>query len=164
MADVGVVRRIDELGRVVIPKEFRREMRLREGETVEIFASEDAVVLKKHSPKSIGRSASAYADVIARKLGVGVLISDSESIVDGPSADLGKKLSDEMIKCIEDRVPRYIRTSAACGCREENFFVVPVISGGDPVGGIILRSKSELSECDRRIVEAVGECMAIELD
>lgn len=166
MREVGAVRRIDELGRVVIPKEIRRAMRLREGETVEVFASgEDEIVLKKRSSmKNMRRSASAYGSLIARKISASVIITDREEIIDGAGVYVGKKLSDDMIKCLEKREPHSVETSLIRGGAEEKLFVVPVIVGGDAVGGIIIKPRADLDECDRRILEIVGECMAIGLE
>lgn len=76
MKATGIVRRIDDLGRVVIPKEIRRTMRIREGDPLEIFTDNDGeVVFKKYSP--VGEMtpfALQYADVMSRACGLPVLI------------------------------------------------------------------------------------------
>ncbi len=166
MKDTGVVRRIDELGRVVIPKEIRRAMRMREGETVEVFVSgEDEVVLKRYSSlKSMRRMFSAYGNILARKVGRSVIVTDREEVVDGPSAYVGKKLSEELCGILEKRAPKSTSLSVIKGSLEEKVFVVPLIARGDTVGGIVVRVSSELSEDDRRLVETVGECMALGLE
>ena len=71
MKATGIVRRIDDLGRVVIPKEIRRTMRIREGDPLEIFTSNDGeVVFKKYSPMGeLGTFAAQYADVMSRACG-----------------------------------------------------------------------------------------------
>ena len=74
MRATGIVRRIDELGRVVIPKEIRRTQRIHSGDALEIFTDgKGEVVFKKYSPLAeLGEPAAAYADVLARRLGCGV--------------------------------------------------------------------------------------------
>ena len=78
MKATGIVRRIDDLGRVVIPKEIRRTMRIREGDPLEIFVSnEGEVIFKKYSPISeLGSIAAQYCEVLYRTAGFPVLITD----------------------------------------------------------------------------------------
>ena len=76
MKATGIVRRIDELGRVVIPKEIRRTQRIRQGDALEIFTAADGqVVFKKYSPLvELGELAGVYAEVLAKNLGRPVLV------------------------------------------------------------------------------------------
>ena len=82
MKATGIVRRIDDLGRVVIPKEIRRTMRIREGDPLEIFVSnEGEVIFKKYSPISeLGSIAAQYCEVLFRTAGYPVLITDRDSL------------------------------------------------------------------------------------
>ena len=70
MRATGIVRRIDDLGRVVIPKEIRRTMRIREGDPLEIFTDRDgSVILRKYSPiGEIGEFAQEYAEAMHKTL------------------------------------------------------------------------------------------------
>ena len=83
MKATGIVRRIDDLGRVVIPKEIRRTMRIKEGDPLEIFVDrEGEVILKKYSPISeLGDFAREYAGALSETLGTTVLIGDRDSII-----------------------------------------------------------------------------------
>ena len=83
MKNTGIVRRIDELGRVVIPKELRRTMHIKEGEEMEVFvAPDDTLVLKKYSAlKSLGEIADSYADVLYRHTGNNCLICDADCVL-----------------------------------------------------------------------------------
>ena len=100
MKATGIVRRIDELGRVVIPKEIRRTQRIRQGDALEIFTAADGqVVFKKYSPLvELGELAGVYAEVLAKNLGRPVLVCDRESIVaatgTGKGQLLGRQISD----------------------------------------------------------------------
>lgn len=83
MKATGIVRRIDDLGRVVIPKEIRRTMRIREGDPLEIFTEKDGeVVFKKYSPVGeLSPFAVQYADVLSRACNMTVLICDRDHVI-----------------------------------------------------------------------------------
>ena len=83
MKATGIVRRIDDLGRVVIPKEIRRTLRLREGTPLEIFTDrEGEIILKKYSPMmELNAFASQYADAMAQSTGLMVCITDRDQVI-----------------------------------------------------------------------------------
>lgn len=83
MKATGIVRRIDDLGRVVIPKEIRRTMRIREGDPLEIFTDRDGeVIFKKYSPiGELTGFASQYADTLFKTCGMPVLICDRDGVI-----------------------------------------------------------------------------------
>ena len=83
MKATGIVRRIDDLGRVVIPKEIRRTMRIREGDPLEIFtASDGEVIFKKYSPiGELSEFADQYAEVLCRATDLPVIITDRDHVI-----------------------------------------------------------------------------------
>ena len=83
MKATGIVRRIDDLGRVVVPKEIRRTLRLREGTPLEIFTDrEGEIILKKYSPMmELNAFAGQYADAMAQSTGLLVCITDRDQVV-----------------------------------------------------------------------------------
>ena len=83
MKATGIVRRIDDLGRVVVPKEIRRTLRIREGDPMEIFTNRDGeIILKKYSPiGEIDSFAKQYAESLAQVSGYKILISDRDQII-----------------------------------------------------------------------------------
>ena len=83
MKATGIVRRIDDLGRVVIPKEIRRTLRIREGDPLEIFTDrEGEIILKKYSPiGELGTFAKEYADSLGQVAGVMVCICDRDAVI-----------------------------------------------------------------------------------
>ena len=109
MKATGIVRRIDDLGRVVIPKEIRRTLRIREGDPLEIFVDRDGeVILKKYSPISeLGDFAKEYAEALFDSLGNPVLICDRDTVIavaGGSKKEyLNKNISDIVEKTMEDR-------------------------------------------------------------
>ena len=93
MKATGIVRRIDDLGRVVIPKEIRRTLRLREGTPLEIFTDrEGEIILKKYSPMvELTAFAGQYAEAMAQATGLMVCITDRDQIIavsEGSKKDL----------------------------------------------------------------------------
>ena len=98
MKATGIVRRIDDLGRVVVPKEIRRTLRIREGDPLEIFTDRQGeIILKKYSPiGELSAFAKEYADSLAATLGTTICITDHDQVV--AAAGYGKKeLQDKYI-------------------------------------------------------------------
>lgn len=157
MKATGIVRRIDDLGRVVVPKEIRRTLRIREGDPMEIFTNHDGeIILKKYSP--IGEMdgfAKQYAEALAQISGYKVLISDRDQIIavaGGAKKDLiGKSLSSQMEALLEERDTLTTAESGAKGipviegeeAPEAGEVIYPIICEGDIIGSVIILSKDE---------------------
>ncbi len=155
MKATGIVRRIDDLGRVVVPKEIRRTLRIREGDPLEIFTDrEGGIILKKYSPiGELGQFAKQYADSLNQTTGYIVAITDKDQFiaVAGPIKKdlLGKGISRELEELINDRESviasnddkNYIRITND----EESEFsyqvISPIISEGDAIGSVIILTK-----------------------
>ncbi len=146
MKATGIVRRIDDLGRVVIPKEIRRTMRIREGDPLEIYTDrEGKVIFKKYSPiGELASFASQYAETLHRVCSLAVIICDRDSIVacsGVPKKDYSEKaLSAELEHVMEGRNLYFHREGDAPMpvLGEDGAFSVrcamPIISEGDVVG------------------------------
>ena len=157
MKATGIVRRIDELGRVVIPKEIRRTLRIREGDPLEIYTDHDGeVVLKKYSPiGEIAAIARDYTESLYRSLGHIALICDRDMVVSVAGAsrkDLSEKpLSHDLDALIGMR--QTLHQNAGAGSRmipitpEDDptaysaQIAVPVISDGEVIGALCLLSR-----------------------
>ena len=83
MKATGIVRRIDDLGRVVVPKEIRRTLRIREGDPLEIFTDrEGEIILKKYSPiGELGQFAGQYAESLAKTSGCLACVTDRDHVI-----------------------------------------------------------------------------------
>ena len=109
MRPTGIVRRIDDLGRIVVPKEIRRVLRIREGDPLEIFTGKDGeVIIKKYSPLGeLGTFAQQYVDSISQILGCPVCVADRDQIIavaGMPKKELvGKSIHKELEDVINDR-------------------------------------------------------------
>lgn len=153
MKATGIVRRIDDLGRIVIPKEIRRTLRIRERDALEIFTDRDGeVILKKYSPiANLEDFAQEYTDSLFDSTGHVALITDRDAYIavsgTGRKAFLGKSLPEEVTEAMEARKPF---TSQAAGTRlpiqgfeNANQLLVPIIHEGEVVGSVILLSKDK---------------------
>lgn len=154
MRSTGIVRRMDELGRVVIPKELRRTMRIKEGEEIEVIQKDDTLILKKYSAVSEMLDFQAeYASSIYRTTGYTAIITDNDKIV-AVSGDLIKRSVGSQIDKRLQEIIDYRRTEVLKGREVLSFFdskveevkgqvIVPIMVRGDVMGAVILYSKKE---------------------
>ena len=155
MKATGIVRRIDDLGRVVIPKEIRRTMRIREGDPLEIYTDrEGEVIFKKYSPiGELASFASQYADTLYRTCNMAVIISDRDAVIACAGVSrkeyADKPLSSDVEKIIESRGMYTWREGSEkispIADGSSTYFVscaMPIISEGDVVGCVLSLSDS----------------------
>ena len=146
MKATGIVRRIDDLGRVVIPKEIRRTMRIREGDPLEIYTDrEGEVIFKKYSPiGELSAFASQYADTLHKTCSMAVIICDRDAVIASSGVPrkeyVDKKLSDELENIIEGRTMYMWREGnerLPVISDSDNHYLscaMPIISEGDIIG------------------------------
>lgn len=109
MKATGIIRRIDDLGRIVIPKEIRKTMHIRESDPLEIFTERDGdIIIKKYSPiGELGNSAKLYAESIAAQIPHTICICDQDCVIAaaGPNAKklIGKLLDEKAEEALIDR-------------------------------------------------------------
>lgn len=154
MKATGIVRRIDDLGRVVIPKEIRRTLKIREGMPMEIFTdSSGEVILKKYSPVGeMTQIAQAYVDTLVSLTGYGAVVCDSEQVIaiSGPVKKEinGKAISpqiDEILQSNQNFITNGESTLLIAKDSEiTTLAVFPIASLGDVMGAVML-VKSEKS-------------------
>lgn len=160
MQYTGITRRIDELGRVVIPKEIRRTMRLREGEEMEIFVDENSLILKKYScVKGIQKFSEEIAESLFSSTGDTSLVTDLDKIVAAAGFDKtfysDKLLLQKVAEIFQKRTTRtvFLPDGYAITGDDTNEYKMqifaPVIVAGDVTGGVILLSKSEKNVAEK---------------
>lgn len=157
MKATGIVRRIDELGRVVIPKEIRRTLRIKDGDPLEIFTDRDELMLKKYSPiATLEKFSEGTTKSLSDLSGYLAVICDTDEILyasgDGRKEFAKKHVSEQMEKIMQGR-RSYIANLAEGGdivpLAEDSGFkataqiIVPIVSGGDCLGAVSLLSGKE---------------------
>lgn len=154
MKATGIVRRIDDLGRVVIPKEIRRTLRIKEGDPLEIFTNHDGeVIFKKYSVMNeISCNASYVADIMFRLAGCPVLIFDTDHIISVsgiPKKEyLERRTSLNLEELMENRAVYCCDDENECFESTDNFNAnaigaAPVISNGDITGAVVFLRNDE---------------------
>ena len=157
MKATGVVRRIDDLGRVVIPKEIRKVHRIKEGDPLEIFTDKEGeIILKKYSPiGELSEFASSYAETISKTTGHITCITDKDTVIavsGGSKKDfLEKNLSKQLEEVLEnkevfkskdnDEIAIPITQNEGRERIYNSQIIYPIISDGDVIGSVILLSK-----------------------
>ncbi len=150
MKATGIVRRIDDLGRVVIPKEIRRTMRIREGDPLEIYTDhEGEVIFKKYSPiGELAGFASQYAETLHKTCELAVIITDRDAVIACAGVSkkeyLDRRLSRELEGVIENRAlyshragDRKITVTDDGDSRHGISCAMPILSEGDIIGCVV---------------------------
>ena len=172
MKATGIVRRIDDLGRIVIPKEIRRTLHIRESDPLEIFTDrEGEIILKKYSPiGEMNTFARQYAESLCQASGHVALIADRDQFIavsGGMKSLLGKSLSRELEEKINNR------ESIVSSKGEKDFLpiaqditdeflheaICPIICEGDVIGAVVLISSSEkgkMGEVERKLIQSAA--------
>lgn len=164
MKSTGITRRIDELGRIVIPKEIRKNLRLKDGESLEIFINNEDIVLKKFSKMGdMGEVFNDYVNIVNSLTGSTILITDTEKVISSSKEQyINEKISDQIEEFLERRSPIFTNSikdiSIIKGVKEEcNYYIVPLIINSDVCGLLILLSKREINESDKMIIDIIGK-------
>ncbi len=183
MKATGVVRRIDDLGRIVIPKEIRKVLRIKEGDPLEIFTDKEGeVILKKYSPiGELSEFASGYAETLSKTTGHIACITDKDSViaVSGGSKKefLEQDLSKELEQLMDDKEVYISKENNEVSIpvikndnKERKFnsqVVYPIIAQGDVIGSVILLSKdarTKMGETEQKVVESAAGFLGSQMD
>ncbi|TDA66976.1 MAG: stage V sporulation protein T [Clostridia bacterium] len=188
MKATGIVRRIDDLGRVVIPKEIRRTLRIREGDPLEIFVDHDGeVILKKYSPiGELGHFAQEYANSLHEALGHIACIADRDNIIAVAGATKTKEFLNQPIgpvveKVTDDRRPALINATGEhllgkeCpvyveegeNCDLTATVIAPIVAAGDPIGAVVMCSKepgAKMGNMELKLAETAASFLAKQLE
>ena len=177
MKATGVVRRIDELGRIVIPKEIRRTLRIKEGTPLEIYSGENGeLLLKKYSPVfELGAIAKEVCDSIYNTTGLNVLITNMDCVV----ADATSNKNIYINASIDSHIDRLINTrkTQIISISDENtmlfqnnsniklFVLSPIFANGDVYGSIIIFSEqNNISESERKLAASFADYLSRQVE
>ena len=168
MKATGIVRRIDDLGRVVIPKEIRRTMRIREGDPLEIYTDAGGeVIFKKYSPiGELSTFASQYADALLKGTQLAVVICDRDRCVAAAGLPKREVLERRNSVALEDIMQsrrfftaRGEQINALDGVDRRICVAAPIISAGDVTGAVALLSTESAetpTETDMKLVQVAA--------
>ncbi len=149
MKATGIVRRIDDLGRVVIPKEIRRTLRIREGDPLEIYTATDGeVIFKKYSPVGeLSEFAAQYADVLARVSAMPTLVCDRDHVIAAAGVSRREYLERRITASLESFIENRRSYSATNntdevqpveGLSRPAAVISPIIAAGDVTGAVVM--------------------------
>ena len=183
MKATGVVRRIDDLGRVVIPKEIRKTLRIKEGDPLEIFTDKEGeVILKKYSPiGELSEFATEYAETLAKTTGHIACITDKDTVIAVSGASkkdfLEQGISEELERILEDKENYTSKENNDISVpitkndnKERKFnsqVVYPIISDGDVIGSVILLSKdsrTKMTEVEQKVVQSAASFLGRQME
>ena len=183
MKATGVVRRIDDLGRVVIPKEIRKTLRIKEGEPLEIFTDrEGQVILKKYSPiGELSEFATGYAETLSKTTGHIACITDKDTVIavsGGAKKELlEQNISTELEKLMDDKEKYTSKENNDLAIpitknenkerRYNSQVVYPIISDGDVIGTVILLSKdnnTKMSEVEQKVAQSAASFLGSQME
>ena len=183
MKATGVVRRIDDLGRIVIPKEIRKTLRIKEGDPLEIFTDrEGQVILKKYSPiGELSEFATEYAETLAKTTGHIACITDKDTVIavsggskkefleQGISKDLERIIDDKEIYTSKENNDKSIPITQTDSMeRIRNAQVIyPIISDGDSIGSVILISKdsnTKMTDIEKKVAQSAASFLGTQME
>ncbi len=167
MKTTGVVRRIDDLGRIVIPKEIRRNLRIRDGEPLEIFVDKETIGLKKFSSiKEMNELAKSFISIVNTAIGKNIFVSDRDSFmaISGDLKDkyLNKNISAYLEDVMNSRKIVVEKDFTKLEIVEGQFLkcayvIYPIIMNGDAIGlVVVLSTKDKISSTDEKIANVTA--------
>lgn len=163
MKETGILRRIDELGRIVVPKEIRKKLKIREGDNLDIFVSEDNVILRKYSPlNDLEAILTILLDAFKKINNVAIVVTDlskiiastkSEIYVDEPITELFTELLNQkeqvqINKSMNVLITENYKTN-------QNLLIKPIVIYGDLFGAVILFNDFDSINSQQEILDLI---------
>lgn len=162
MKTTGVVRRIDDLGRIVIPKEIRRSLRIKDGESLEIFVEDEIIALKKYSSMNdLSDICMNLTNTINQTISKNILITNRDNVLAYSGNNKNNYLKKSISKFVEEKLKNREVTIEKDKRNVEfieklttnsSYVISPIISNGDVVGSVIIFSEIEsITDIDEKI-------------
>mgnify|MGYP000838925121 FL=1 len=172
MKATGIVRRIDDLGRIVIPKEIRRTLRIRETDPLEIFTDrEGEIILKKYSPiGELGAFAKEYAESLAQTTGHTVCVSDRDQIIAAAGPDkkdmIKKNITKKMEQLLEKVRLLHIQNDFKNNGGEDKYFRMALLMEelGEICDALTKQKPNFKEEHADLLILLLGNCVAYDID
>lgn len=181
MKATGIVRRIDDLGRVVIPKEIRRTLRIRESDPLEIFTDrEGEIILKKYSPiGELSSFANEYAEALALASGHSVCITDRDHVIAAAGGirkeSIGTSVTGQLEDIMNERenlllnapVHQSVKITNEDAGAELPQVITPILCEGDVIGSVILRGRDtnkQMGETEQMLAKCAAGFMGRQME
>ena len=154
MKTSGITRRIDNLGRIVIPKEIRKNLRIKTGENLEITNENNNIILKKYNNQpilnDIAKDLGKSLNKIIKK---NIFITSIEKIIyTNKKENINKEISNELIEIIDNRKEIIKENIKIANNEEKKVFISPILSNGDILGSIIIEDNN-INENDKLLIK-----------
>ena len=167
----GIIRRIDELGRIVIPKEIRKNLRIKSGDNLEILVEEDSIVLRKYSHiEDITDMVANYVESFYQVLKYNVIVTDTDKIVAMAGNLKNKYINHDISNAISTMIERRdsltsrkkISIEISPGMEEEGYFAIAtIIHNGDSIGSVIILSQeSPMLEQEEKLATILANILS----
>ena len=163
MKETGILRRIDELGRIVVPKEIRKKLKIREGDNLDIFVSEDMVVLKKYSPlNDLETILKILLDGYKKISNIMIVVTDLTKIVASSKDEVeeGINITEIYSQLLSQKEQLTINKNFGVQITEDyktnqNILIKPIVYYGDLFGSVILFSEYEVLHNQQEIIDII---------
>jgi AbrB family transcriptional regulator (stage V sporulation protein T) len=167
MKNTGVIRKIDELGRIVIPKEIRKNLSIGNGEDVQIYVEEDKIILKKYQKVlTIKENAQKYLNMFCKITNSQIYVTDREKVIASSNLDnLDVNIDNKIVSLINDR-----RSESGFGFKlgevliNKKYYLSPMIVDADAIGGVIIVTDNDVEEKDKVIVKVINSLLCLEFN
>ena len=170
MKSTGITRRIDDLGRIVIPKEIRKNLKIKDNEVMEIFIDNNNIILKKFSSfNDMDKIFENYVDVLGDISLNNVIITDRDKVVmceeNKKSIYLDKEISTDISIVLEEKKPILSNDSESIELItnnqiKANYYIRPILKNGDILGSIIIFGNNKIGEKDTNATEIISKLIA----
>ena len=168
MKDTGVIRKIDELGRIVIPKEIRRTLGIRDGENLEIFVSSNGICLQKHSRLlNYQELANKLCEIAYDIMNYSILIFDREQVIAAFKNEFKHiLLNTKLLKFLENRetYESVYKENILSEIEESYYYVIPLIVSTDVVGVLVLFSSQPITEVQKKFLNFINKLHINKID
>lgn len=176
MKATGIIRKIDDLGRIVIPKEIRKTLRIKEGDPMEIYVEKNGeIVLKRYAPLGdLIDEAINIADVLEKNTGFLVYVTDTKRIISVSNkvnkTIVEKSISDEFLEVLEERKVYVNRGDNPIKILEKDNItnytsqiISPIICDGDVIGSVVMFSDNKIKrimDMDIKIIQMASQLLS----
>jgi len=154
MQKKGISRRIDELGRIVIPKEIRRNLKIRESDELDITIDGENIILNKHEVLEKDKVIDDYIKILGKYINKNILFTSKDKILSSFLTDKEniEILDNDITELILNR-KKYDNTNSSITNLDKYYIINPIIINGDLLGSIICYSNSEINDRERNLLE-----------